>query len=294
MLDLNSILKCLKCGNSFEQAKEYLWCKNKSCGLPIPMVDGIPRFVSEAVDAGFDERWKQYPKPQATTAGVFESKTGFRVADLAGKIVLDAGCGCGRFLAVAQAMGASVVGVDGSTHALRAAAENAHGAALLQANLLKLPLRDESVDHAFSIGVLHHTESTERAFMEVARTVKRGGSFAVWVYNKPVTDDALLPAFELFHDITKACPPDKLHAAFQKWAVQIRDSYKGSWGPLQQVIRVSNSTDSSECVSDSLDWHTPQFRWWHEKPEVLNWFATAGFDVDYVGPFPTTVRGVKR
>lgn len=295
-MTLSAILRCPVC--RIDDPNEiaivsgtFLCCK---CDLQAPLVNGIPRFVMEAVDAGFDERWKQYPKPQATTAGIFEQKTGFTKNFLRDKVVLDAGCGCGRFLAVAQSMGATVIGVDGSGHALKAAAENAPRATLIQANLLNLPLRNESVDHAFSIGVLHHTESTEHAFYEVARTVKRGGSLAIWVYSKPVTEDSLLPVYELLHEITKACPPDRLHEAFKKWAVRVRDSYNGSWGPLQQVLRISNSKDDAECVSDSLDWHTPQYRWWHDEKTVRSWFATAGFVVDHVGDFPTSVRGIKK
>jgi ubiquinone/menaquinone biosynthesis C-methylase UbiE len=297
--DLVSLLRCPLCGPGHSYTTAFLFNPEKAlrcarCGAEFPIREGIPRFVDEAVDAGFDERWKKYPKVQATTAGIFEQKTGFRPADLAGKVVLDAGCGCGRFLAVAQSMGAKAIGVDGSPHALKAAAENAPGAGLLQANLLSLPLPDESFDHAFSIGVLHHTESTKRAFLEVARKVKRGGQFAVWVYCKPVTDNRLLPAYELLHEITKACPPEKLHAAFEKWAVATRNAYAGAWGPLEQVLRVSGSKDDSECVSDTLDWHTPQYRFWHDIAEVKGWFVEAGYEVDRVGTFPTSVRGVKR
>lgn len=294
------LLRCTTCRGPFHrdmtqvlgENREELFCAK--CNRKVPVGDGVPRFISEAVDAGFDERWKQHPKPQATTAGIFEQKTGFTSAMLAGKTVLDAGCGCGRFLTVAQSMGAKAIGVDGSGHALAAAAKNAPGAELIQANLLDLPLRDESVDHAFSIGVLHHTESTERAFREVARTVKRGGSFAVWVYAKPVSDE-LMPMYELMHEITRACPPDKLHAAFKRWAPTVRDAYiRGVGGPLQNVLQVSWSKDEEECVSDSYDWHTPQFRWWHDSATVFAWFESAGFTVDREGEFPTSVRGAKR
>jgi ubiquinone/menaquinone biosynthesis C-methylase UbiE len=263
------------------------------CGYIVPVIRGVPRFVSESVDAGFDERWRRYPKFQATTAGIFEEKTGFSKAMLGGKTVLDAGCGCGRFAAVAQGMGAKVIGVDGSAHALLAATENVSGAEFLQANILALPLRDESVDHAFSIGVLHHTESTERAFKEVARTVRRGGSFAVWVYAKPASDDRWLAPMEMLHEITRSVPPRVLSEIFAKWAPKIRDGYAGGWGALEQVLRVSSSRDAEECASDTFDWHCPTYRWWHGAEEVKRWFIEAGFDVDRVGNFPTSVRGVR-
>ena len=40
------------------------------------------------VDQGFDKRWAEHPKPQATTAGQLQFKTGYCPADLAGKLVL--------------------------------------------------------------------------------------------------------------------------------------------------------------------------------------------------------------
>ena len=43
---------------------------------------------------------------------MFASKTGWGSADLEGKLVLDAGCGMGRFAEVAASHGARVVGVD--------------------------------------------------------------------------------------------------------------------------------------------------------------------------------------
>lgn len=291
-MDLTSILECATCGANLQRGYDCLFCE--ACGKFLIDEQGIVHFISEAVDAGFDERWRKHPRVQATTAGVFEQKTGFTRADLGGKMVLDAGCGCGRFLAVAAGMGAQVIGVDGSTFALRAAAENAKGATLVQADLLSLPVRDASVDVAFSIGVLHHTANPREAFNEVARTVKPGGKFAVWLYAKPVSDDRWLAPTEMLHEITRAVPPAKLHAIFEKWAPTIRDLYAGGWGALEQVLRVSSSRDNEECISDSYDWHCPQFRSWHTVEEISSWFARAGFTVDRVGEFPTSVRGVRR
>jgi len=243
-----------------------------------------------AVDLGFDQRWRQHPKPQATTAGQLTFKTGFTAADLAGKLVLDAGCGCGRFCAAAGAWGAQMVGVDLSPAGLAAAATNAPDAGLVQASLLDLPFRVGVFDAAFSVGVLHHTPSTALAFAEVARTVKIGGELSVWVYCR-TWDERLQPAMDLLHEITRTCPPASLHAAFERHAVELRDLYAGAWGPIEQVLRASNSADDEECISDTLDWHAPQYRWWHTEAEVRGWFEMAGYEVTWTGPFPVSMRG---
>lgn len=245
------------------------------------------------LDAGFDTRWKLHPKPQHETESVFWTKTGWSPSDLDGKTVLDAGCGCGRFSAIAARCGARVIGVDASPHAIQAASQNAPGGTFVQANLLKLTeVEDASVDMAFSLGVLHHTESTERAFYQVARKVKPGGQLVVWVYAQPCATK-LIPASRMLHEITKACPPDVLHQIFERWAVKVRDSYGGEWGPLQQILQVSQSQDDEECISDTFDWHTPQYRYWHDYDEVIGWFRGAGYGQIERLSFPTTVRGTR-
>ena len=53
-----------------------------------------------------------------------------------------------------------------------------------RADLNDLPLKDASVDLIFSEGVLHHTDDTERAFHNIARLLKPGGHFLLYVYRK--------------------------------------------------------------------------------------------------------------
>jgi SAM-dependent methyltransferase len=249
-----------------------------------------------AVDVGFDERWKRHPKAQATTAGVLWMKTGWEVHQLANRSTLDAGAGCGRFSAVARDAGADIVAVDGSMHGCRATAELDIPA--VHADLLDLPFRAGVFDKAFSIGVLHHTSDPERAFCEVARCVRPGGEFAVWVYAQPC-HEWLLPHMRWLHEVTRACPPEVLHEACEKYAIAMRDTYAsrgdmGGLGALAQILQASGSLDDEECISDTFDWHTPQFRSYHTANEVRGWFERAGFEVVWTGTFPVSMRGRKR
>src|SRR5262249_9478017 len=54
----------------------------------------------------------------------------------------------------------------------------------IQCDLNALPFRDGSCDVVFSEGVLHHTDSTEKAFGRVARLVKPGGHLMFYVYRR--------------------------------------------------------------------------------------------------------------
>jgi len=196
-----------------------------------------------------------------------------------------------------------MISVDGSSAAAEATAALVPTAFVLLADLLHLPLSDQSVDAAFSIGVLHHTENPQVAFNEVARTVKVGGQLAVWLYintggdgNAYVTDPMVDLAAKFLHEITRACPRDVLYSACEKYGPSLRDLYAktGAWGPFQKVMNVSMSKDNAECVSDTFDWHCPQYRSGHTFEEVSGGFKQAGFEVDRLGDFPVCVRGVKR
>ena len=109
----------------------------------------------------------------------FRVKTGVDPASLAGKLVLDAGCGGGRYARLAGSHGARVIGVDLSSAVDKAASLCAGlpDVCIVQANLLDLPVADAAFDLVFSIGVLHHTPDPRRAFAQIAA---RSSPAAVW------------------------------------------------------------------------------------------------------------------
>jgi len=115
-------------------------------------------------------------------------------------LVLDAGCGAGwsaleYFADVFPQI--RYLGVDIS-EAVDVAAERfrehgVHGA-FVQSDLQQLPIPEQSVDVMFSEGVLHHTDSTEKALKSLVSYLKPGGRFMFYVYRRkgPVrefTDD---------------------------------------------------------------------------------------------------------
>lgn len=106
------------------------------------------------------------------------------------KIVLDLGCGMGRFCQMALDFGARfVVGVDlGDAIEVAARRVGDHPQALfIQADALALPFR-EVFDYAFSVGVLHHTENPALAFAGLVATVQPGGAVSLWVYGQENND----------------------------------------------------------------------------------------------------------
>ena len=88
-----------------------------------PIRNGVPRFVPESNYAdNFGMQWNRFSKTQLDSysghpisAKRFWGATQWRPEDLEGKLVLDVGCGAGRFAEVALLAGARVVALDYST-----------------------------------------------------------------------------------------------------------------------------------------------------------------------------------
>ncbi|MFF3152334.1 class I SAM-dependent methyltransferase [Streptomyces sp. NPDC057910] len=102
-----------------------------------------------------------------------------------GDTVLDAGCGTGRALApLRDAVGptGAVVGVDLTpemlTEAVRAGRER--HAALLRADVTRLPLAPASFDVVFGSGLISHLPQPAENLRELARITRPGGRLALF------------------------------------------------------------------------------------------------------------------
>ena len=117
--DLHAILRCLGCGAKLEsdQAKGYA-CP--ACKRAYPNVQGIARFVdaqhyaaSFRLSSGTATRRRKLDNDNdevRESERHFLAKTALRPEDLQGKLVLDVGCGMGRFAEGCDPLGARVVG----------------------------------------------------------------------------------------------------------------------------------------------------------------------------------------
>jgi SAM-dependent methyltransferase len=103
---------------------------------------------------------------------------------VAGRLVLDAGCGMGRHTHHFLARGARVIAVDASPAIDTAHANNpSDDAVFVQADILHLPLPSDACDVASCLGVLHHLEDPLRALRELVRVVRPGGWVLIYVYH---------------------------------------------------------------------------------------------------------------
>ena len=99
-----------------------------------------------------------------------------------GDVVLDVACGTGDFCRELESAGHRVVGVDFSMGMLRAARTSSP---LLQADALRLPLRDASVGAATCGFALRNVTDVGELFDELARVVRPGGRIALLEVSQP-------------------------------------------------------------------------------------------------------------
>jgi SAM-dependent methyltransferase len=110
--------------------------------------------------------------------------TGWDASDLAGKWVLDVGCGAGRFTEIALAAGANVVALDYS-EAVDACWANLGPHPRLhvvQGNIYQLPFEPGRFDFVYCLGVLQHTPDVHAAFRALPEQLHPGGGLAVDLY----------------------------------------------------------------------------------------------------------------
>ena len=271
-------------------------------GCSFPIRDGIPRFVGEETyAAAFGFQWTRFARTQldsatgrGESATAFASKTGLDAAALAGRRVLDVGCGMGRFMEVCAAAGAEVVGAD-MTRAVEAAGANLAGrpnVTVLQADLFHLPLPDASFDVVYSLGVLHHTADTRRAFLALPRLLRPGGALAVWVYSRHWRQRLPHLLSDLYRRWTTRLPADRLLALCRLAAPLGRLHRVPPVGWITYaLLPVSKHPDPTWRVLDTFDWYAPRFQWRHTYAEVMGWFREAGLEAVRPLPVPVSVAG---
>jgi ubiquinone/menaquinone biosynthesis C-methylase UbiE len=107
---------------------------------------------------------------------------------LAGKDVLEVGCGSGFAVQLFAEAGASVTAVDLTPWAVettrRRLAAFELSADVREGDGERLPFDDESFDLVFSWGVIHHSSDMAPALSELVRVCRRGGTVVIMVYHR--------------------------------------------------------------------------------------------------------------
>jgi SAM-dependent methyltransferase len=275
--DLLNVVRCPRCQGTLAQEASASALRCGGCAASYPIVRGVPRLAGESYAASFGRQWNRYDVVRdEEDEATFPVKTGAAPAALAGRLVLDAGCGGGRYARLLGRHVARVVGVDLSTAVEKASALCAGfpDVAIVQADLLDLPLADAQFDFAFSIGVLHHSPEPRRAFAQVASKVKPGGRLAVWLYRKNTPPQEWLNS--ALRAVTTRLPARVLEPACV--GLGLLGGIPVANRTLNKVANFSNHPDWTLRVCDNFDWYAPRFQSHHTVDELKHWFAEEGFD----------------
>ncbi|PIQ79851.1 MAG: hypothetical protein COV79_02965 [Parcubacteria group bacterium CG11_big_fil_rev_8_21_14_0_20_41_14] len=273
------------------------------CHRHYSIVNFIPRFVKVDQYVGnFSFEWQRHRTTQLDSynhnhisRNTFLAKTGFDPKELKGKLVLDVGCGMGRFSEIAADYGAQVIGIDLS-YAVEAARQNLKkrpNCQFIQADVFHLPFKSNSFDFIFSIGVLHHTPDTKKAFLALPRLLKPRGEIAIWVYGANTFRPYV--HFGRFWRILTPHLPKKLLYYFSFFSVPLYFTYKiPFFGTLLNLL-IPYSTDPNWRwrILDTFDWYSPKYQWMHTYPEIIGWYEQAKLKVLKVLPYEASVLGQK-
>lgn len=197
------------------------------CGRSFPITKGVPRFVPKEVRHTLPKYYSECADSNSNAVEVedfantamdnIKSTTSLRfgyewnyfcdydcnnfetftaplpMEFFRGKIGLDVGCGAGRHSKAAFERGAEMVAIDLSA-AVDAAYQNNvknERVHVVQADIYNLPVKDNSFDFIFSLGVLHHLPDPELGYQLLIPLLKERGALFIWVYAYAVRKVAL-------------------------------------------------------------------------------------------------------
>jgi SAM-dependent methyltransferase len=288
------------CDPTTREALELRDGKLRSGTASYPIVRGIPRFISDDLySKSFSFQWNVHALTQLDSfrggqgsEDEFVAKTGFAAGELEGKLVLDAGVGAGRYSEIVSRWGGDVVSIDLSyaVEAAHANLGNRSNVWIAQADIGHLPFLPDSFDVIFSIGVLHHTPSTQDYFLKLVPLLKPGGVIAVWVYPK----EGIYPVRQKWVKYVNKIPT-KMYYEWCRWFIPWVHAHGNSaWiKALHGIFPYACEGFGVEYdILDTFDGFSPRYHWIHSPEEVVQWFEQAGLD-DIVLPsrWNTCVRG---
>lgn len=125
------------------------------------------------------------------------------VGPLAGKSLLDAGCGAGRVVDLANRAGARVTGVDASEGLIAYARQRTPDAEFFVGDIESLDQADSNYDVVTAFNSIQYATDPAHAVEELARVCKPGGQVAIGVWGDP----ARCETEALFARLRSLAPP---------------------------------------------------------------------------------------
>ena len=327
---LLDLLVCPYCKNkitmsiskgSFDSIEEGLF-SCKPCNKTYPVVNDIPFFSPTAGHQGIKNQqrtysvwWEKYHHDDNITdehhSDLFYNSLHIPAKDFENKVVLDAGCGNGRFsFVVSRYKPKLLVAFDISTGLFQAqkAIQKSAGTsnvAFVQGDITNPPFRQESFDIVFSWGVIHHTPDTYKTFSGLSLLPAKNGTLGIYVYEfHPVYNyknhwlilAAMMRARFLVLPLRYIC------SRLPVWAVQlifqpifyfekmIGFGFVGCHANGPRRVKFNKKTYFSVVI----DRYKSRYASEHQLQEVIDWFVKNGYGFLSIGKSPSvSVSGKK-
>jgi SAM-dependent methyltransferase/uncharacterized protein YbaR (Trm112 family) len=287
-------LDCSGCGRAYPIREGVPWML---LGDSSPGSQGRLRRIQQATVRRFGFEWSyfrdwgwlaDYPDvPGAkekfsgalmeNSRAAFWSKSLFGTDELcSGELVLDAGCGNGRFTFQAARTGAEIIGVDlgWGVYSAFDHTRNLPNVHILRGDLFNLPFGPATFDKVFSIGVLMHTGDPAGAFASLVRTLRPGGLVVAHVYGKGQATfeatDALIRAATTRLPIKGQVKFARAMAAVARWL------RKGGTGRRRLYKFFYRHAMLLPTEHHMYDWWSAPIATHHTPEEVRSWFAYHG------------------
>jgi SAM-dependent methyltransferase len=198
--------------------------------------------------------------------------------ELAGKVVLDAGCGDGSQSVAYSALGMEVIALDLSEGVEQGLAyRDRHPGArpehlhFVQGDLRRPPLAPGSVDVIHCVGVLHHTPDTRESFRALRPLLRDGGTLYVWLYRR---EPYVTPLVDGIRAVTTRMPP----RAFARVArVMAAPSLAVRATTTALRVRGYPHATRADAAFALIDTFGSPHRHCHSFDEVAGWYRAEGF-----------------
>jgi len=300
-MEIEKALRCPDCGCELVGDKSGFECAG--CSQSFPVVGAVPRFVPQDNYAGsFGLQWNKFEKTQIDSRvqtnrsrSRFLEETLWDSELLNNKLVLDAGCGAGRFSEIALELGARLIAVDFSS-----AVDTAHKnlktekKLVVQADLSNLPIQSNSMDYIYCIGVLQHTKNPETIVKELVRCLKFDGELTLTFYEDSSWHVKFYSKY-LVRPITKRIPPKVLLNILVKtsfiwfplssWLFTLPQPFSRIFRfliPIANYVEYeykSRQDALNEAVLDTFDMLSPAYDRPIKKSTILKWIASSGVEM---------------
>lgn len=279
-----------------------------SCNRKYQIRNAIPRFVEsdENYAENFGDQWHKFRTTQIDRLSGHDLSGSRLLKDtrwspewMSGKLILDAGCGAGRFADELAQHGARVIACDlsSATDACKQTVDDPKGysaergeVAIIQANLLGLPFRQGIFDAVHCAGVIQHTPDPAQVIRNLPVHLKTGGRL---FYNFYEIDPST--KFQVIKYLLRRWTPSwkmRRLLAFSRWMCRIL--FVPSWIMSRiPVVRFFNRflpicsvhppglplhQQYDLTLLDTVDWYGPRYEIRQDHRKVAALLSDEGLD----------------